>query len=112
MHGCSSFSGKAKQNGMSENDTVVCCKHIAPEYSWKETEFFVVTNQDRSAYSCLLSNKKGVGTNIELLFSKNEKLYFLNTPFNEIADTTAIGDIKVLLKETFISQLIKPCLTK
>lgn len=46
MHGCSSFSGKAKQNGMSENDTVVCCKHIAPEYSWKETEFFVVTNQD------------------------------------------------------------------
>lgn len=112
MHGCSSFSGKAKQNGMSENDTVVCCKHIAPEYSWKETEFFVVTNQDTSAYSCLLSNKKGVGTNIELLFSKNEKLYFLNTPFNEIADITAIGDIKSTPKRNFYIPTYKALLNE
>lgn len=39
MHGCSSFSGKAKQNGMSENDTVVCCKHIAPNIHGKKQNF-------------------------------------------------------------------------
>lgn len=112
MFGCSSFLQKVNNNDVHENDTVVCCKQITPEYSWKETEFFVVANQDTSAYSCLLSSKKDVGTNIELLFSKNEKLYFLNTPFNKIADTTAVEDIKNTPKRNFYIPTYKAMLNE
>ena len=90
LQGCV-FSQKENRGVFNNSEKRVCVEHIISDYSWEREEFFIVENQDTSAYSCIFISKENEPIRLELKFSLFMKEFFLNNEFE--SDTTACDGI-------------------
>lgn len=108
---CSLVLQRTQHNNVLRNDTIVCSEYLPSiDTEYEEKEFFVVTNQDTSAYSCLFTKSEKY-LRLKLVLSLEWKLYdFFNHQNNEPNDTTASGGIlnipKHLLKIPSYKELL------
>ena len=91
---CSVVAQRTQQNNVLRNDATVCSEYLPSiDTVYEEKEFFVVTKQDTSAYSCLFT-KSEKHLRLKLVLSLEWKLYdFFNHQNNEPNDTTAFRGI-------------------
>ena len=85
-----SFSSQSSAAQKSSCDTVVCSERIRYDPPSERREFFVVINQDTSAYSCIINSYGNECVSVELICDSKGK-YFMNVCGDD-NDTTAVGE--------------------
>lgn len=86
-----SVTTRNKISNKNKQDTIVCSENILYDYSLhEEKEFFIVAQQDTSAYSFIFSQSTNGNIRMEVSFMKDCKMFFFNSDTNK-KDTTAVG---------------------
>lgn len=92
--GCSFSSQRSMSQKENTSDTVVCSEPLYQEFRENMKEFFVIANNDTSAYSCIIYNYRPRGTKIELNLNLYDKEYSFRKKIDDasnVDDTSAVG---------------------